>query len=98
MWLHHLACVMCDVHASVVDVCAGMAAQVMEKYWGHVKDIPANTRIVEINVGFQGTLHKLMCVMTSTDGHVSSHHCACTRDWMGTQAWCCVWTLLSVCM
>ena len=57
MWLHHVACVMCDVHTSVVDVCAGMAAQVMEKYQGHAKDIPANTRIVEIDVGCHGMLH-----------------------------------------
>ena len=57
MWLHHVACVVCDVHASVVDVCAGMAAQVMEKYVGHAKDIPANTRIVTIIVS-DGMLHK----------------------------------------
>ena len=54
---------MCDLHASVVDVCAGMAAQEMEEYNGFVEDIPANTRIVKINVGGRGTLHKLMCVM-----------------------------------
>ena len=58
VWLHHVACEMCGVHISVVvDVCAGMAAQVIEKYEGHAKDIPANTRIVEINVGYDGTLH-----------------------------------------
>ena len=57
---------MCDVHASVVDVCAGMAAQVKE-YVGHAKEIPANTRIVKINV-VGGMLHKSPCdVMTATD-------------------------------
>ena len=49
---------MCDVHASVVvDVSAGMAAQVMEEYRGDAKDIPANTRIVKIYVS-DGMLHK----------------------------------------
>ena len=64
MWLHHVACVVCDVNTSVVvDVSAGMAAQVMEEYRGDAKDIPANTRIVEIDVSHRGMLHKLMCVM-----------------------------------
>ena len=63
MWQHHVACVMCDVHTSVVDVCAGMAAQEMEEFSGYVKDIPANTRIVKIDVLYNGMLHKLMCVM-----------------------------------
>ena len=63
MWLHHVACVVCDVHTSVVDVCAGMAAQVMEKYRGDAKDIPANTRIVKIDVSWESTLHKPQCVM-----------------------------------
>ena len=64
MWLHHVACVMCDVHASVVvDGCAGMAAQVMEEYRGYAKDIPANTRIVKIFVDHQGMLHSPLCVM-----------------------------------
>ena len=58
MWLHPVAREMCDVHTSVVvDVCAGMAAQMMEKYDGDAKDIPANTRIVEIDVGCHGMLH-----------------------------------------
>ena len=48
---------MCDVHASVVDVCAGMAAQEMEEYKGHAKNIPANTRIVKIDVSWIGMLH-----------------------------------------
>ena len=61
--LHHVACVMCDVHTSVVDVCAGMAAQEMEEYVGDAEDIPANTRIVKINIGGQGMLHKPQCVM-----------------------------------
>ena len=65
MWLHHVASVMCDVHTSVVDVCAGMAAQVREEYKGHAKNIPANTRIVKINIGgnyedHRGMLHKLV--------------------------------------
>ena len=68
VWLHHVACVVCDVHTGVVvDVRAGMAAQVMEKYSGFAKDIPANTRIVEINVSGdyfnpRGMLHKLVCM------------------------------------
>ena len=62
MWLHPVACVVCDVHASVVDVCAGMAAQVMKEYRGDAKDIPANTRIVKIYVGHRGMLHSPMCM------------------------------------
>ena len=61
--LHHVACVMCDVHTSVVDVCAGMAAQEMEEYKGHAEDIPANTRIVKIVVDWKGMLRKSLCVM-----------------------------------
>ena len=41
----------------VVDVSAGMAAQVMEEYDGYAEDIPANTRIKKIDVSHRGKLH-----------------------------------------
>ena len=65
MWQHHVACVMYDVHAivNVVDVCAGMATQVMKEYSGYAKDIPANTRIVKIDVSWIGMLRKSLCAM-----------------------------------
>ena len=69
MWLHHVACVMRDVHTSVVvDVRAGMAAQVMAEYYGYAKDIPANTRIVEIGVSGRGMLHYYLCDLMTANG------------------------------